>query len=158
MKVNIGNYPENNEPRKVSVVINEWDSYSADNTLALIIYPLLVKLKKDKQGSPNVDDEDVPDELKSTNAPAKENEWDIDDNYFKRWNWVMDEMIFAMKEISECNPTMETFYDWSSVDQEVDFQSQLDNLKVDIEGLELYNKRVQNGCILFGKYFQGLWS
>ena len=32
-------------------------------------------------------DEDVPEELKSTSAP--ENEWDTDDNHFKRWEDVV---------------------------------------------------------------------
>jgi hypothetical protein len=33
-------------------------------------------IKKDKHGAPFVDDEDVPEELKSTSAPPKENEYD----------------------------------------------------------------------------------
>jgi hypothetical protein len=53
-----------------------------DHTLSHIVLPMLKQLKKDKHGSPLVDDEDVPEELRSTSAPAKENDWDIDDNHF----------------------------------------------------------------------------
>jgi hypothetical protein len=53
--------------------------------------------QKKKHGAPFVDDEDVPDHLKSTAAPAKENEWDTDANHFARWDWVLDEMIFAFE-------------------------------------------------------------
>jgi molybdopterin molybdotransferase len=43
------------------------------------------------------DDIDVPEELRSTSAPPKENEYDTDANHFARWDWVMDEMIFAFE-------------------------------------------------------------
>ena len=52
-----------------------------DHTLAMIIVPMLKQLKETKHGAPFVDDEDVPEELKSTSAPAKENDWDTDDNH-----------------------------------------------------------------------------
>ena len=60
---------------------------------------MLKQLKKDKHGAPLVDDEDVPEELRSTSAPPKENEYDIDDNHFKRWDWVMDEMIWSFEQM-----------------------------------------------------------
>lgn len=33
----------------------------------------------------------------STSAPPKKNEWDTDENHFKRWDWIMVEMIFAFE-------------------------------------------------------------
>ena len=79
------------------VKIDRYDTWSMDSTLAPIILPMLKQLKKDKHGAPFVDDEDVPEELKSTSAPAKENEYDTDAHHFARWDWVMDEMIFAFE-------------------------------------------------------------
>ena len=84
-------------PKIEYVKIDRYDTWSMDHTLGRIVLPMLKQLKESKHGSPLVDDEDVPEELKSTTAPAKENEWDTDGNHFKRWDWVMDEMIFAFE-------------------------------------------------------------
>jgi len=83
------------DPKIDYVKIDKWDTWSMDYTLSHIIVPMLKQLKETKHGSPNVDDEDVPENLRSTAAPAKENDWDIDDNHFKRWDWFLDEMIWA---------------------------------------------------------------
>ena len=98
MKVHIGRYPKDDKERKISIKIDHWDVWSADNTLSLIIHPLLVELQKNKHGAPSVDDEDVPEELRSTSAPPTENDWSTDDNYFKRWDWVLDEMIWTFAQ------------------------------------------------------------
>jgi len=84
-------------PKIEYVKIDPWDTWSMDYTLALIILPMLKQLKATKHGSPCVDDEDVPDYLKSCYAPRCEDENDLDDNFFKRWDWILDEMIFAVE-------------------------------------------------------------
>ena len=84
-------------PKITYVKIDRWDTWSMDHTLADIILPMLKQLQETKHGSPFVDDEDVPEELKSTSAPPKKEEYDTDDNHFKRWDWVLDEMIFAFE-------------------------------------------------------------
>jgi hypothetical protein len=113
------------------VKIDYWDTWNADHTLALIILPMLKQLKETKHGSPLVDDEDVPEELKSTSTLPKENEWDTDSNVHKRWDWVMDEMIFAFDNIVN------------------------NDIHVYDEEIEL---RARNGFRLFGKYYRGLWD
>jgi hypothetical protein len=158
MKVNIGRYPKGETERKISVKIDKWDSWSADHTLALIITPLLKQMKEQKQGAPNVDDADVPEHLRSTAAPAKENEWDTDDNWHLRWDYVMNEMIYAMQEITNHNQGEEIFWDDSEVDETKDVMEQVHAMKLDREGLDVYQKRIQKGCELFGKYFQSLWD
>jgi hypothetical protein len=82
-------------PKIEYVKIDRWDTWSMDHTLSHIVLPMLKQLKATKHGAPFVDDEDVPEHLRSTAAPAKENEWDTDANHHARWDWVMDEMIFA---------------------------------------------------------------
>jgi hypothetical protein len=86
-------------PKINYVKIDRYDTWSMDHTLADIILPMLKQLKTTKHGSPSVDDQDVPEGLglRSTEAGPKENEWDTDDNWFKRWDWVLDEMIFAFE-------------------------------------------------------------
>ena len=157
MKVNIGRYPKGDKERKITVQIDKWDTWSADHTLALIIAPLLQKMKDDKQGAPHVDDVDVPEHLRSTAAPSKENDWDTDQNWHLRWDYVLDEMLWAMQQIAADNDE-EQFYDHSEVDESKGIMEQVNAIKVDREGLEAHHNRIQKGCELFGKYFQCLWS
>ena len=72
--------------RKIKVRIDNYDIWNADYTIALVVLPMLKLLKEKKHGSPLVDDEDVPEHLRSTAAPAKENEWDTDALWESRWN------------------------------------------------------------------------
>lgn len=102
MKINIGKYPKKGE-RKVSIHIDDFDVWNLDHTLALIIHPALMKLKEIKHGSPFVDDEDVPEKLKSTSAKSKKNNYDVDSNHHKRWDYVLNEMIFAFDSIANNN-------------------------------------------------------
>ena len=157
MKALIGPYQDNGSPRQEDVFLDKWDSWNADHTIAVIAAPLLQQLKLTKHSSGGVDDEDVPEELRSTSAPPKENEWDIDANFHKRWDWVLDEMIWAMKEHAEGTGD-DKFYDHSEVNEEADLSDQIAQIKCDREGLEAYEARKQRGFVLFGKYFQNLWT
>jgi hypothetical protein len=128
-----------------------------DHTLAHIIAPMLKQLNERKQGAPYVDDEDVPVHLRSTSAPPKENEWDIDANHFARWDWVMEEMIWAF-EIHNDDGAESKFYDHSEVVRSDKFADWISKIKVDKEGLDAFQKRKQNAFRLFGKYYQSLWD
>ena len=156
MNVLIGPYTDDDTARQIEIRIDKFDTWSMDHTLALIIVPMLKQLKATKQGAPLVDDEDVPEHLRSTAAPPKENEWDVDGNHFLRWDWVMDEMIWAMEQIVKDDES--EFYDDSGIDDTTDFDTQLRQMKIDREGLQRYHERMQNGCQLFGKYFTALWD
>ncbi len=157
MKVFIGNYQDDDTPRQEDVFLDDWDSFNADHTIALIAAPLLQQLQLTKQSSGMVDNEDVPEELRSTSVPAKENEWDTDNNFHKRWEWVLDEMIWTLTEHANAAGD-DKFFDHSEVDEKADIMTQVMQIKCDLEGLDAYNKRKQRGFELFGKYFQSLWS
>ena len=111
MKVHLGPYPKNrSKERKLSVRIDPYDVWGLDHTLALIIHPALILLKEKKQGAPNVDDDDVPEGIRSTNdLTPKENEYDLDAFFFKRWDWVMDEMIWTFDQIKKDDDTSQFF-------------------------------------------------
>ena len=162
-------------PKIDYVKIDKWDTWSMDHTLAHIVLPMLKQLKTTKHGSPLVEDEDVPEHLRSAAAPAKENEWDIDDNHFKRWDWVMDEMIFAFN--CKVDDSWEEAFrsgvldvvtvpvdkDGNEVPKgEHKFWQMKDGpnntYKCDYEGMKVVEDRIQNGFRLFGKYYQGLWD
>jgi hypothetical protein len=110
-------------PRVRHVKIDRWDTWSMDHTLSFIILPMLKQLKESKHGAPGVDDEDVPDQLKSTSAPPKENEYDVDGNHFGRWDYVLDEMIFAFEHLvddswQDAYSSGEIDMLWTPVDQD----------------------------------------
>ena len=157
MKVFIGDYRDDDEKRDVQVSIDDYDLWSMDNTLAYIIAPMLKMLIDKKYGSPFVNDEDVPEHLRSTAAPPKENDWDTDDLWHQRWEYTVGEMFWAMTQLSMGNDTSQ-FYDHSEVDHDADINVQISQMKVDDVGLAAHQARVQNGCVLFGKYFQNLWD
>jgi hypothetical protein len=145
-------------PKINYVKIDRWDTWSMDYTLSFIIVPMLKQLKETKHGAPFVDDEDVPEELKSTSAPPKENEWDTDENHFKRWDWALNEMIWAFEQNLSYD-SEEKFFDHAEWDEkEKDFGKNLHKIKIDQVGLKAHQDRKANGFRLFGKYYQGLWD
>jgi hypothetical protein len=143
-------------PRVMYVKIDRWDTWSMDHSLAHIIHPMLVQLNETKHGAPFTKDEDVPDELKSTNAEPKENEWDTDSNHFKRWDYVLNEMIWAFEQELKDDDESQ-FYDHSE-SLGLPFEQALGKIKVDRDGLETHQKRKANGFRLFGCYYQNLWD
>jgi hypothetical protein len=136
---------------------------------------MLQQLKRDKHGAPNVDDEDVPEHLRSTAAPPRENEWDTDANHFLRWDWVLDEMIFAF-EMKSRDDWRDEFYSgeidilWVPVDQDGNEVDKKDakwhemrhgpnhTHEIDSEGMKRVQDRITNGFRLFGKYYEALWD
>jgi hypothetical protein len=157
------------------IKIDKWDTWSMDHTLSPIILPMLKQLKEVKHGAPNVEDEDVPEHLRSTSAPAKENEWDTDENWFKRWDWVMSEMIFAFE--CKVDDSWENAYrsgehdiKWIPIDADGNEvpkgehkyyqmgKGPNDTYKCDYEGMKVVETRIQNGFRLFGKYYCALWD
>ena len=170
MKVEIKRYRSGKQRgsiRKNVVEIDDYDVWNADWLLAEIAHPLLVKLKEKKQGAPFVDDVYVPEELRSTACAPKENKWDIDDNWFKRYEYVLDEIIFAMQEVAndyENEPDM-----YEKVREmtlgEIDPKTMTGELDTGLEiipHMEALNKdyhaRIQNGLMLFGVFFTSLWT
>lgn len=158
--------------RKIHVHIDRWDTWNMETTLGYIIRPMLKQLIENKHGAPWVDDEDVPEELRSTAAPEltkeeKEN-GHTDDNHFKRWDWVMNEMIFAFESLDggENQDWEDQFttgeYDYRTKKTSDEIYQLVQGPKhtavTDWDGRKAYATRVQNGFRLFGKYYQHLWD
>lgn len=142
--------------RKINYVkIDRWDTWSMDSTLAHIILPMLKQLQATKHGAPSVDDEDVPDDLKSTAVPEVV-EWETDSNYFMRWDWVLNEMIWAFEQKLDDDNDSQFFdrTDSKGLPWEDDYIAP----KIDLDGLKSHNARISNGFRLFGKYYQNLWD
>lgn len=127
--------------QKITIRIDNWDVWGADHTLALIIVPVLKLLKEKKQGSPFTDPEDAPEKLRPTKEETNKLEaGEVDDKHHERWDWILDEMIWAFEQESK---------DWEATFFEKEF---------DKEGYKAYAKKIENGRVLFAKYFNGLWD
>lgn len=147
-------------PKVNYVKIDRWDTWSMDHTLAHIIHPMLVQLQKDKHGAPYTEDDDVPEYLRSYMAQPKENEWDTDSLHFMRWDWILNEMIWAFEQELKDDDESQ-FFDHSECGDEKPWDKDgkyVSKLKLDKEGLEKHQKRKANGFRLFGRYYQNLWD
>lgn len=153
MRVKIGKYPDHwpwsnwlydkfgySPKQKIKVHIDKWDTWSMDHTLAPIILPMLKQLKAEKHGAPQVDYKDVPKELRPSKKEidAYNKDCTTDENFFVRWDWVMDEMIYAF----DCKANKDDVY--MRIDDRVEMQKE--------------QERISNGFRLFGKYYEALWD
>jgi len=151
---------ESKKKRQVYIRIDRYDSWSADHTIALIAVPLLKQLQLSKHGAPHVADEDVPEGLglRSTECAAKEDEYSTDENHFKRWDWVLGEIIWALEQ--KTSDTADTQF-YTKLDPDMkskDFEKCMENIKIDMDGLDAWQKRKTRGYKLFGKYYENLWD
>jgi len=141
VKIHIPDYEEIEQIGE-EIIIHSWDTWNMDYTLAKIILPMLKQLKVTKHGSPNVDNEDVPINLRAPEEDVLKYKTlgETDPDFFKRWDWVLDEMIYAF----DCKVNKEEVY-----------------MRFDIKdrrGMEKEQERISNGFRLFGKYYESLWD
>ena len=163
------------------VKIDRYDTWSMDHTLAPIILPMLKQLRDTKHGSPYVDFNDVPEELRGTTTEEyedqstfefyREDEIDNYKNLEARWDWILNEMIFAFEHMisddwqdkfrsgehdvhsvpckwdEEGKPTLYTFE-----------KGPKDTFKCDWDAIFAVEKRMNNGFRLFGTYYRNLWD
>ena len=154
--------------QKVKVRIDKWDTWSMDHTLANIVLPMLVQLKRTKHGAPNVDMKDVPKELRATKAQISKygKNGDTDPKFFERWDWILDEMIFAFESKVDDGRWEEQFesgtsdIQWKRLEggNSEMIRGPNDTKVYDWEGRKAYQARISNGFKLFGKYFENLWD
>ena len=129
--------------QKIKIHIDRWDTWSIDHTLAPIILPMLKQLKETKHGAPYVDNADVPKELRATKKQieAYGKKGDVDPKHFDRWDWILDEMIYAF----DCKANKDEVY--------MRFDT-----KTERDAMYKEQDRISNGFRLFGKYYESLWD
>lgn len=143
--------------RKIKIKLHDYDTWSMDHTLALIALPLLKQLKDTAHGIPQSDDEDVPEGMGLRSSESKPHEeWDVDDNIEKRWEWILNEMIWSFEQLVKDDDEKE-FFDHSECEG-LDFVESIGKIKIDQVGLTKHHNRIDNGLRLFGKYYRGLWD
>jgi len=134
-----------------TIIIEPCDSWSADYTLAKVIYPVLCQLKQNNHGFGFIRDEDVPENLRNDDEISEE-----------KYDWVIDEIIWSMKQrVFDQNdePDLPDDITGSMFDFTIkrsDEQNELVELwKKD---MDVYGKRLENGDRLFGVYYTSLWD
>ena len=176
MKAILGKYCK--EGRKVNIQVDNYDFWSLDSSLALIILPCLLALKDNKHGVPNefvdVGGADYDAQQSFDFYTETHNEaWDIGS---KRWDETLDKMIWSFYQIALVDYENKYHhgkgdYDWVKSDKQFlnpvtgkieDTYRMVDNNPkehwVDIDGYKLHNERIQEGLDLFAKYFRNLWD
>lgn len=141
---------------KVYVRIDPSDTWSMDQTLAQIILPMLKQLKETKHGAPYTRDTDVPKHMRSTAKGARNADAEnggVDNNHFLRWDYIMDEMIWAFEEHITGVEYNECF-----THHPEDVTNPLGPVDVDHALLKKVEAREQNGFLLFGRYYTALWD
>jgi len=127
-----------------TIKIDPWDTWSLDVTLATIIAPALRQLRDSSHSFGIVDDEDVPDELKSNLTEEEKLQGVTADNCVKKWEWVLNKMIRSFEHVgSEDNFDMVRYTTDDGFDYEQYHRDQ---------------KEVQEGIRLFSKYYSSLWD
>jgi hypothetical protein len=139
----ICNWIESKKNRKVQVQIDDYDTWNCDDTLAIIILPLLKRFQELKHSSAWVDLDDVPENLRPPEDYVKEYDWEWDEFNDERWNWILSELIWTFDQLQFDN-------DWEMVYHKTD--------PYDKEGFNKHQERISNGLRLFGKYYQNLWD
>ena len=118
--------------RKIKVKIHNYDTWGTYQDLAHIIAPLLERLKENKQGYPFTYDVDVPENLRDGDEDFSE----------KKWDYVLNEMIWTFKQIADRDNEEEKFFTENK----------------DQDAYRKWMDRQQNGLNLFAKYYFSLWD
>ena len=144
--------------QKVCVRIDRWDTWSMDHTLASIVLPMLVQLKATKHGAPSVDNADVPRELRMSKKDMTQfaKDGSTDDKFFKRWDWILDEMIWAFEQKNRDHWEDDYYGPYIESEDKRELFGRFE--WTDDAGRKAHQTRMTNGFKLFGKYFENLWD
>ena len=131
------------------IIIDYYDTWNCDSTLSKLIVPLIKHFRSTLNGCPcALDLSDVPLEVRLIKSDS-----DIPDN-MPAWEWILDEIIWSFEQTDSDwddqfftpNPPIDTEYGPGT------------SYNFDREGYEKYQKRIQKGHILLGKYLQSIWN
>lgn len=166
----INKWAMDSNDNRVKVHIDNWDIWNADLAIALIVHPLLLKLRESGHYAGFIHDDDVPEELRNGDS----NDGDM---YFKKSDYILDKMIFAFEHLA--NPEWEDEYidiqgdmkfiaidldnnevDADEYDGEIMYRVDMSDVSnhTDDDTIAKINEEIREGLRLFGKYFRTLWT
>lgn len=148
MKVEIGPYPSGKAKRVERVRVHRYDLINADHTLALVILPILRMFRKHNNGLPgSMIDLSYVDTMEPGTKEFKAAEERSHKAGAKAWDAALDEMIWAFGEVASegagepALPATRTKNAMAAWHRKVD----------------AYNKRIEDGIVLFGKHLRSMW-
>lgn len=157
--------------RKIDIHIDEYDTWSMDSTLALIILPMLKQLRDTKHGSPTSMPafRQTSDSLQVCFDFYSDGDQMACEAGHNQWCDLLNEMIWAFEQL-------QPEYDWEEqywlTKPEIDLSDDVDTdegtliipLKWKVEGecdwvgREAHSARIDAGLRLFGDHFRSLWD
>lgn len=139
----------NQRHRRVKIKIHNYDLWSMDSTLSMIILPMLKELKEVKCGSPG----DLEEFSQTSNgssqscfdfyAEADELAWE---RGHQHWSGILDEIIWTFEQLQPDHDCEEQYF------------ISRDSTNYNLNGLQLHQARIERGLALFGRYFRELWD
>lgn len=153
------------------IKIHPWDTWSMDYTLAQIVVPMLKQLKETKHGVPcefaHVGGEEYSSQL-CFDFYSKDAGQLFDKHAEKRWNEVLDKMIWSFDQIlidANANVYWEPYWEDMDESEVVPDNNIWERMgekhprkKVNEFKREEYYAKLNEGFELFGKYYRNLWD
>ena len=163
MKVRIGKYIDKFPyDRKIDIQIHDYDIWSMDHTLSLIILPMLKKIKTAKDGVPGAMFTEA--ENQAWNKGKKAADLALK-RATARWQKILDDMIWSFQEIHDhrSGDIGQFLKDNGKPRKEKRLEDGglmiLETGKtLDRRAYNKYEKRIQHGLDLFAKYYRNLWT
>ena len=177
MKVNLGKFIDGDANRTVKVVIHDYDTWSLDYSLALIILPALIQLKQTKSGTPSMFFKDISGDPSANQLSFDfhaDTYNDASDAATEQWAEILDKMIWSFYQLIRDDYSKQ--YRHGEMDMGFEpttvFDSKTSTMSVfnqivdknpdehwyDRVGHDLHQERIQEGLELFGKYYRQLWD
>ena len=140
--------------------VHDFDAWSAYYTIAKIISPVLKRFKKDTRS--------IPGSL----VPYDENLSEEEDRErfregCRKWDEILEKIIWAMDELGKNERNAPDFPRLPGLTRR-ESDKRMFNREKNKEEMEIhkefrektleYDRKIQEGCELLGKYFRDLWS
>lgn len=179
MKVNIRKYPKGNVKRRTAIEIEDFDTWSLDHTLALIILPALIQLKNTKHGVPSnfIDRAGGDMDRNYCFDFIKEDEDRVFADLCEEWDRTLDKMIWSFQQLAIDDEYSSKYHHgrmdigWEKTKEQFPnpvtgkmehmyemVDKNPDEHWYDHVGHMMHEERIQEGLELFGKYYRNLWD
>lgn len=169
------NWIHQKKQRKVKIHIDNYDIWNLHNTASMVLLPMFKKLKLQKTGFGYIDDEDVPEWIRSTSPRAwttiskSDQECGYSDNFASaRYEWVLNEIIWALEQDQPDSDWEDKYWitkpeiDWEKKPEDEGKLTKPIRWSVpgelDWDGRQAHQKRMDNGFRLMGKYWATFWD
>lgn len=145
MKVDIGPFPSatSKKDRKVKIKIDNYDLWSLDHTLAMVIYPAVKLIAKHKVGTPMSMFSDRCHELMQMGtqptAALKREYTKLNKAGHKKWQDTLNEIVWTFHQLAE----VEEFEATEGMTRKQE---------------DAYHQRIKDGLHLFAEYYRALWT